>query len=245
MAGGGSDDGRPATAADIPAPYTVAVDAAGNVYVADIGTNRIRKISTAGLVSTAAGTGTSGFSGDGGPATQAQLASPYSVISDSAGNLYIADQLNSRVRRVDGASGVITTVAGGGTNLGEGVPATAAQLSFPLAVALDAAGNLYIADAGTNRVRKVSAASGAITTIAGTGMPGSTGDGGPATAAQLNTPNGLALDRGGDVYVTQGINNRVRRISAANGTISTIAGTGTPGFSGDGGPGTAAQLSQP
>jgi sugar lactone lactonase YvrE len=241
---GFSGDGGPATNAGLPEPYGVAVDAAGNLYIVDINNHRVRKVSVSGTITTVAGNGTPGFSGDGGPATNARLAYPTGVAVDAAGNLYIADRLNSRVRKVS-TSGTITTVAGDGSAgfSGDGGPATNAQLAGPYGVAVDAAGNLYIADFQNSRVRKVST-SGTITTVAGDGSFGFSGDGGPATNAQLAGPNGVAVDAAGNLYIADINNHRVRKVSTS-GTITTVAGNGTPGFSGDGGPATNARLRPP
>ena len=240
---GFSGDGGPASSAELSYPYGVTLDASGNLYFADLGNNRVRKVDGTGTITTVAGAGSYGFSGDGGPATSAELAQPTGVAVDSSGDLYIADNSNNRVRKVD-SSGTITTVVGGGiSGLGDGGPATAAQLNQPVGVAVDGSENLYIADAGNSRVRKVDG-SGTITTVAGTGGFGFSGDGGPATAAQLNSPYGVALDGSGNLYIGDTGNQRVRRVNGS-GTISTVAGTGTQGFSGDGGPATAAQLRDP
>jgi sugar lactone lactonase YvrE len=241
---GYSGDGGPATAARLNlAPYGggVAVDGAGNVYFADASNHRVRKVSAAGTITTVAGTGVRGFSGDGGPATRAQLFTPDDVALDREGNLYIADVVNDRVRRV-GRDGTITTVAGSGRNGfgGDGGPATAARLTLPDGVAVDGQGNLYISDTGNHRVRKVSRA-GTITTIAGNGTRAYGGDGGPATQAQLFSPEGLAVDGRGNVYIVDSRNFRIRKVSP-QGTITTFAGTGVSGFSGDGGPATRARL---
>ena len=240
-------DGGAAVAAQLNQPRDVALDGAGNLYFADRGNHRIRKVDAAGMISTAAG---GGLGGDGGPAVAAQLNRPTDVALDGAGNLYIADAGNRRIRKVDAAGG-ISTVAGDGTQGfgGDGGPAVEAFLSFTSAVALDAAvaldgaGNLYIADAGNQRIRKVDAA-GVITTVAGDGTPGFGGDGGPAVAARLNGPRGVALDAAGNLYIADLGNQRIRKVDAAGG-ISTVAGDGTPGFGGDGGPAVAAQLSFP
>ncbi len=242
---GYSGDGGPATQAQLDFPEGVALDEAGNLYIADTWNHRIRKVDAAGVITTVAGDGTFGYGGDGGPATQAQLSQPDDVALDEAGNLYITDHGNNRIRRVD-AAGTITTVAGGGrpaASLGDGGPATQARLASPEGVALDEAGNLYIADLGNHRIRRVDAA-GTIATVAGTGEPGYSGDGGPATQAQLHSPFGVALDAAGNLYIADTQYNRIRRVDAA-GTIATVAGTGEPGYSGDGGPATQAQLSQP
>jgi sugar lactone lactonase YvrE len=240
VCGGFSGDGGPATSASLSQPVGVAVDPAGNLYIADSQDNRVREVSN-GTITTIAGNGIEGFSGDGGPATSAALYDPTSVALDSAGNLYIADPGNNRVRKLSG--GFITTVAGNGIHgfSGDGGPATSAALNFPSGVAVDAAGDLYIADNGNHRIRKVSG--GTITTVAGNGNPGFSGDGGTATAASLHSPTQVAVDAAGNVYVADLANNRIRKVSG--GIIATIAGNGTPGFSGDGGPATSASLDLP
>ena len=239
---GFSGDGGPATQAQIVAPLGVAVDGAGNLYIADSDNRRIRKVDSAGTITTVAGTGEFGFSGDGGPATQAELYRPYGVAVDGAGNLYIADSDNRRIRKVDSA-GTITTVAGTGEFgfSGDGGPATQAQIGYSRGVAVDGAGNLYIAD--RFRIRKVDSA-GTITTVAGTGEGGFSGDGGPATQAQISAPYGVAVDGAGNLYIADSDNHRIRKVDSA-GTITTVAGTGEFGFSGDGGPATQAELYRP
>jgi uncharacterized protein (TIGR03437 family) len=234
-----SGDGGPATSASLFYPVGVAVDSAGNLYVAERQDNRIRKVS-GGTITTVAGSGDTGFSGDGGPATSASVDYPGGVAVDSTGNLYIADSGNGRIRKVSG--GIITTVAGngGGGFSGDGGPATSASLG-PIGVAVDSDGNLYISDLGNSRVRKVSG--GTITTIAGGGAFRFSGDGGPATSALFNAPEGLTLDSAGNLYIADFANNRIRKVSG--GTITTIAGNGAFGFSGDGGPATSASLNEP
>ena len=188
----GLGDGGPATA-PFMGPFDVAVDSAGTLYIADDGHQSIRKVDSSGIITTVAGNGKAGFSGDGGPATGAALNGPGGIAFDSAGNLYIADLSNNRIRKVDTA-GIITTVAGNGVNgfSGDGGPATSAALANPHAVAVDSAGNLYIADTNNFRVRKVNSA-GIITTFAGTGTVGFSGDGGPATSALITGPKGMML----------------------------------------------------
>jgi uncharacterized protein (TIGR03437 family) len=234
---GFSGDNGPATDAQLSHAEGLAVDAAGNLYIADLGNNRIRMVSN-GVITTVAGNGTLGFSGDHGVATGAQLNFPLGVAVESDGNVYIADTYNNRIRRVSG--GVITTVAGNGLagSGGENGPATGAQLNLPQGVAVDVDGNVYIADAGSSRVYKVS--NGVITTVAGNGTPGYSGDNGPATSAQLNQPQGVAVDAARNLYIADTFDNRVRKVS--NGVITTVAGNGTVGLSGDNGPATAAQL---
>ena len=246
VAGGGSSlgDGGAATAAQLNSPAGVAPDGLGSLYIADTSNHRIRKVDAAGVITTVVGDGTQGYGGDGGAAVAAQLSSPYGVAPDGAGNLYIADRNNNRIRKVD-AAGVITTVAGDGRRGygGDGGAAVAAQLNFPTGVAPDGAGNLYIADRNNNRIRKVDAA-GAITTVAGDGTQGFGGDGGAAVAAQLNLPTVVAPDGSGNLYVADRNNNRIRKVDAA-GVITTVAGDGAFGYGGDGGAAVAAQLNRP
>jgi RHS repeat-associated protein len=241
---GFSGDGGPATAAQLDSPYAAAVDAGGNILIADTGNYRVRRVSPSGIITTVAGTGVAGFSGDGGPATAAQLSGVTDIKADAAGNILIADYGNYRVRRVD-TNGVITTVAGNGVVgfSGDGGPATAAQLRSPNGVAVDAAGNILIVDRLDQRVRRVDT-SGVITTVAGNGVVGFSGDGGPATAAQLYGPWAIAVDPAGNILIADNNNARVRRVDT-NGVITTVAGNGVVGFSGDGGPATAAQLGYP
>jgi sugar lactone lactonase YvrE len=197
-----------------------------------------------GIINTVAGTGTSGFSGDGGPATAARLNAPRTMAVDRAGNMYIIDTGNHRARRVDTA-GRITTIAGTGTAgfSGDGGPATSARLNTPHGIAVDGAGNVYIADPPNQRIRKVDT-SGRITTVAGNGSSGYNGDGIPATSARLNYPKGVEIGPDGLLYIADNNNHRVRKVDAA-GIIRTVAGTGSSGFSGDGGPATAARLAEP
>jgi sugar lactone lactonase YvrE len=240
---GFSGDEGPAIAAKLFKPYGLAVDSGGNLFIADSYNQRVRKVSPAGVISTFAGNGRNAFAGDGGPATQAQFY-PFGIGLNSAGNLYIADWSNNRIRRVTPA-GVITTVAGSATKgfFGDGGPATAARLSGPYDVTVDGSGNLYIADTGNNRIRKVTSA-GVISTVAGNNTNGWSGDGGPAIAASLSSPESVAVDGQGNLYIADSGNNRIRKVTPV-GTISTIAGTGVSGFSGDGGPAASAQLSAP
>jgi uncharacterized protein (TIGR03437 family) len=237
-------DGGPAGAASLNSPYTVARDTWGSFYIADTFNHRIRKIRLDGSIITIAGNGTRGFSGDGGPATNAALIEPYGVTADSAGNVYFADQGNHRVRKIN-AQGLISTVAGNGVGAasGDGGAATSASLNFPSGVAVDASNNLYIADSLNERIRKV-VTDGTITTIAGNGVRGSSGDGGPATGASLNFPSGVAVDANGNVYIADSGNHRIRKVGT-NRTITTVAGTGAPGFGGDGGAATGALLNLP
>ncbi len=241
-----SGDGGPATSASLNGPGGVALDTAGNIYIADSGNNRIRKVSAvSGIITTVAGNGMSAFSGDNGPALGASLSGPTGVAVDAAGNIYIADTSNYRIRKVSAASGIITTAAGGGSG-GDGGPAASASLSGPTGVNLDAAGNIYIADTYNSRIRKVRAASGIITTVAGNGTAGFSGDGGPALSASLYNPSSVALDGSGNMYIADNYSKgHIRQVSAASGNIITLAGNGLFQFAGDGGPATSAVLYSP
>lgn len=240
---GSAGDGGPATSAEFVDPVAVAVDQAGNVYIADSAGNRVRKVAAGtGIITTVAGGG-NGLLGDGGPATSATLSNPYSVVLDSAGNLYIADMGHDRVRVVSAATGIISTYAGNGTitgPAGDGGAAINAVL-LPYSIALDATGNLYITDTFHNTLRKVDAASGNISTIAGNGTAGFAGDGGPATAAQVG--GSLAIDAQGNIYISAFA--EVRKIDAKTGIISSVAGTKYLGYGGDGGAAEAASLRSP
>jgi uncharacterized protein (TIGR03437 family) len=239
-----SGDGGPATSAVLNYVRDLAVDGSGNIYVTELFGFRVRKISTTGIISTVAGNGTEAYSGDGGPASLAQLDIPWGVVADSGGNLYISDSGNHTIRKI-AASGVITTVAGAGIAgySGDGGPAAGARLNTPLGIAMDAGGNLYVADCHNQRIRMISSG-GAITTVAGNGSMGYAGDGGPAVGAELACPHGVAVDPAGNIYIGDTENNRVRKVTPA-GVISTIAGTGTQGFTGDGRPAAGAQLCAP
>src|ERR1017187_4920775 len=234
----------PAVQAPLGHLFGVAVDNAGSYYVADPSNNLVLKVNASGTLNTVAGNGSSGYSGDGGPATSAALYGPYGVAVDGAGNLFIADTRNERIRKVNTA-GIITTVAGNGTYgySGDGGPATSAALYGPYGVAVDGAGNLYIADQGNNRIRMVGLA-GIITTVAGNGTHGYSGDGGPATSAELYAPEGVAVDNAGDLLIADTGNNRIRQVKSG-GTVSTVAGNGIDSYSGDGGLATSASLVEP
>jgi len=245
---GFSGDGDRAVNARLWKPTDVAVDGAGNLYIADSVNNRIRKVTIAdGWISTVAGDGAAGYSGDGGEATMASLNLPYGVVVDTAGNLFIADALNHCVRKVDAITRRITTIAGMGVlgYSGDGGPATAAQLNFPTDVALDGAGNLYIADSSNHRIRKVDAVTGVITTVAGNGIGDYAGDGGPSTAASLYVPTDIALDSAGNLLIADSNNLRIRVVYTPTGLISTVAGNGSIGYSGDGGLAVLASLYTP
>jgi sugar lactone lactonase YvrE len=242
--GGSTGDGGPATSAQLNDPQGVAVDALGDVFIADYGNNVIREVMPDGIIRTVAGDGLAGFSGDGGPATSAKLDDPVAVAVDASGDLFIADYGNARIREVP-SDGTIHTVAGTGVSgfSGDGGPATSAELGSPVDVAVDAAGDLFIADIGNQRIREVTP-DGIIHTVAGDGLAGYSGDGGPATSAELNVPYGVAVDASGDLFIADDFNNRVREVTP-DGIIHTIAGLGPAGFSGDGGPATSAMLSGP
>ncbi|AEH11730.1 NHL repeat containing protein [Candidatus Protofrankia datiscae] len=236
-------DGGPATQAELNSPATTAVDSDGNVYISDSHNHRIRKIDPLGIITTIAGTGTAGFSGDGGPATAAQLNEPYGLAVATDDSIYISDYENQRIRKID-PLGIITTIAGTGTAgfSGDGGPALQAQIKNPNNLAVAADGTLYISELGNARIRKVSP-NGVITTVAGNGTSGYGGDGGPATAAQLRVPS-VALSPDGVLYIADYSNERIRRV-ATNGVITTVAGNGTAGSAGDGAAAIRAQLSSP
>jgi Bacterial Ig-like domain (group 3)/NHL repeat len=238
---GFSGDSGPAKLASLSGPTQIVADAAGNLYFADRKNNRVRKIDASGNISTVAGSAFQGFAGDYGPAISAMLSAPDGVALDPAGNLYIADTANHRIRKV--STGIITTVAGNGTPgfCGEGYVATAACLSWPRGVAVDGSGNIWIADTDNQRVRVVMG--GIMYTYAGTGVQGDSGDYGPATSAQLNLPSTVTADSAGNIYVTDSGNNRVRVMN--NGIIKPFAGTGNPVYSGDGDQAVTAGMSFP
>jgi hypothetical protein len=241
-------DGGAATTARLNSPYRVAVDRSGNLFIADLDNQRIRRVDAAtGIITTVAGNGISGYSGDGGAATNASLNSPTDMALDRAGNLFIADFYNARIRRVDAATGIITTVAGNGISdySGDGGAATNAMLNFTYGVAVDSSGNLFIADTGNSCVRRVDTGTGIITTVAGNGGIGYSGDGGAATNARLNGPFDVALDGAGNLFIADFYNARIRRVDAATGMITTVAGNGHSGYNGDGGAATSAKLYGP
>ncbi len=239
---GYNGDGISAFSAEIGNPSGIAIDSLNNIYFTDVSNNRIRKIGFNGIISTIGGNGTQGFSGDNGPATSAEIYQPHFIAVDKIGNVYFTDSDNQRVRKIS-TTGIITTIAGTGSigYTGDNGPATAAELNFPTGICVDKQQNIYITDENNNCVRKITAATGIISTIAGNGTNGFSGDNGPAIAAELNSPWGLCMDVSGNVYISDNVNFRVRMINTS-GIISTIAGNGTSGFSGDGGLATSAEL---
>ena len=247
VAGTGIDgfegDGKLAHQAQLNAPNDVAIDKFGNLYIADWYNARIRKVAPGGAITTIAGTGKTGYSGDGGPATAAELNYPNRVAVDTNGNVYIADVFNSCVRKIDD-KGVITTFMGVRANryVPDNDLSTLPSLSYPSGIAADKAGNVYIADRVNSVIFKVNS-EGVVSTLAGNGYAGFSGDNGPATAAQLNSPNGLAVDDSGVVYFTN-TDNRIRKINK-DGIISTIGGNGIAGYTGDGGMATAGEFNNP
>jgi uncharacterized protein (TIGR03437 family) len=250
---GYSGDGGKATAAQLSKIEGIAVDTSGNVYIGDTGNNLVREVSTSGIITTFAGTpGTSGYGGDGGGATGAFLSLPAGLAFDKAGNLYIADTGNNVIRKVAPStgttSGTITTYAGsfanGKTYLGDGGPASKAGMYAPVAVAVDTSGNLYIADTNNNVVRKVST-NLIISTLAGNGNPGFSGDGGNPAFAKLSHPNGVTVDSTGNVYIADTLNSRIRLVSPNSTTINTVIGTGQAAYYGDNGPGLQAAVNFP
>lgn len=234
-------DGRNATSVDLFEPARVAFDSAGNLYFTESYYERVFRVSTAGTLTGVAGTGVAGFSGDGGPATAAQLENPQGLAVDAAGNIYVG--VAERIRRIS-PDGAIRTIAGTGVYgySGDGGPATAAQIHDPAAICVDASNNIYFSDEEFHVVRKISA-DGRISTVAGTGRPGFSGDGGPGQSAQLNNPIGLAVDAGGNLYIADSANQRIRRLRG--GVITTYAGNGEFGYTGDGKAATSASLFNP
>jgi gliding motility-associated-like protein len=242
---GYAGNGAQATLATLNGPYSICLDAADNLYIAETGNNIVRKINTAtGIISTYAGNGTAGYSGDGLAATSATLKAPIGLTFDNLGNLYISDRSNFVIRKVS-ASGIISTIAGTpgvAGNSGDGGMATSAKISSPEDIAIDVNDNIYIADAGTNSVRKINKL-GIITTFAGKGTVGYTGDGGRADSAKLNGPLGVVIDRFDNIYIADH-NNVIRKVTPS-GIISTFAGTGIAGYGGDGGNPDTCKLNDP
>lgn len=241
---GYSGDGGLATAAELSDVMAVAVDPQGNVYIADASNRRIRKVTLDGRINTIAGIGVEGFSGDGGPAISAMIGRPVALAFDGSGNLYFADSTNQRIRKITTA-GTILTVAGNGVDAysGDGGQAVSASLGFPIGIAFDPSGNLYVADGDNNRVRKITPG-GIISTVAGNGQGTFAGDGGQAASASINIPSDVAVDSQTNLYIADAGNNRVRKVDSS-GTITTVAGTGNNGYSGDGSSAVQAMLNYP
>ena len=242
-------DGGPAAEARLNNPFDVAFDAAGNLFLSDTFNHCVRKVDArTGVITTVAGVGKAGFSGDGGPATSARMNEPYGVVLDRDNNLYVADRLNRRVRRVDARTGVITTVAGDGSKgaSGDGGPAPRAGLVEPNGLALDRqGGRLLIADVADHRVRAMDLAAGTIATFAGTGRGRHDGDGGPARDASIHGPRAVEVGPDGTIFVLERQGNSLRAVDPRTGSISTFAGTGAKGDSGDGGPARDARFNGP
>jgi trimeric autotransporter adhesin len=250
---GYSGDGGLATLSKISYPQGVAVDASGNVYISDTSNYRIRLLTVrTGIITTVAGDGTLGYGGDGGLATSSRLSNTEGIAVDALGNIYVADQFNNRIRMITKETGVITTVAGNGGNgaftfNGDGGEATSALVDNPYDVAVDVSGNLYISETERNRIRMVTKSTGLISTVAGDGTAEYTGNGGLATSAGLSNPYGVAVDISGNLFITQGTkdDHRIRMVTKSTGIITTVAGTGPYGYSGDGGQATSAKLNAP
>ena len=243
---GYSGNGGAANLARLNAPFAVATDAAGNVYIADNGNNTIRVVNAAGIIRNYAGNGVAGYSGNGDTAHLGSLNGPQGIALDQVGNLYIADAVNNVIRMVAAGTRIMSTYAGNGTlgNGGNGGSATAASLYTPSGVATDAFGNLYIADQLNHVIRRVVASTGTIHVFAGTGAAGNSGDGGSALGAAMRFPSGVSVDGAGNVYIADQGNNNVRMVNTS-GVISHVAGTSTNGYSGNGGLAVSAQLASP
>ena len=243
---GFSGDGG-AVQAQLNDPTGIARGPDGALYVCDTANHRVRKISSDGTITTVAGTGEPGWSGDGGPATAAKLHEPYEVRFDPAGNVFWVERLSHTVRKLDRKTGIVTTVAGNGSAgfSGDGGPATRAQLSDPHSIGFDRAGDLYICDVRNHRLRKVAMKTGEISTFAGTGERKPTPDGARFAGVPLNGPRALDFDRQGNLWVALREGNAVYKLDLAQGTIHHVAGTGKKGFTGDGGPAKAATLNGP
>jgi DNA-binding beta-propeller fold protein YncE len=246
---GFAGDGGPAQAALLSGPFDVAFDSVGNLFFSDTFNHRIRRVDArSGTITTVAGNGEGGYAGDGGPAVQASLNEPYGIAIDRGGNIFIADRLNRRVRRIDAANGRITTLAGTGEAAysGDGGPAARAGLAEPNGLALDAEQrHLYIADVADHRVRIIDLASSAIATFAGAGAPEHGGDDGPAAEARIFGARAVKLGPDGTIYILERQGSSLRAVDAATGIITTIAGTTGRGYSGDGGPALAAVFDAP
>jgi DNA-binding beta-propeller fold protein YncE len=245
---GDTGDGGPAAQARLNQPFDVVLDSAGNLYLSDTGNHRVRRVDAkTGIITTVAGNGQKGFSGDGGPAVAARLDEPYGLVLDAGDNLYVADRLNARVRRIDAKTGVITTVAGDGQKRysGDGGPAINAGLVEPNGLAFDGRGRLFVADVADHRVRVVYLATGRIATFAGDGQGRHAGDDGPAETASLHGPRAVAVGADGTLYILERQGNSLRAVSPKDGTIRAVAGNGRKGNSGDGGPALDASFDGP
>jgi trimeric autotransporter adhesin len=250
-----SGDGGPSALAEIYMPWGICFDKRGNLFFSDNCNYRLREINTAGIITTIAGNGVNGYTGDGGPATAAELLYPQGLTVDDSGNLYDAEFRYNIVRKTIASSGIIITYAGNGGEgyTGDGGPATLASLNNPNGVRIDSLGNLYIVDCVNNVIREVLASSHIIITIAGngyeygSGVGSYSGDGGPATAAELNVPRGLGFDSAGNYYIADWHNNIIRKVTVSTGIITTVAGNYAygVGYSGDDGPATLAELNDP
>ncbi len=245
---GYSGDGGPADKAQLNSPFDVAYDIAGNLYISDTSNHCIRRVDArSGIITTVAGIGEPGFSGDGGLATAARLNEPYGLAIDARGNIYFADRLNRRVRHIAVDTGIITTIAGNGTDRdsGDRGPATEAGIVEPNGLALDGRGRLYIADVAGHRVRVYQVPTQILESYAGTGQPRHEGDGGPAEAAALFGPRAVEVGPDGTVYILERNGNTLRAVSPVDGVITTVAGTGKKGYTGDGGPARDATFNGP
>jgi sugar lactone lactonase YvrE len=245
---GYSGDGGLATSAQLSYPYGVAIDASGNIYISDLSNFRIRMVTkSTGIITTVAGSGVYGYSGDGGQATSASLIYIHDVATDAWGNIYFADSI--RIRMVTKSTGIVTTVAGaeGQGYSGDGGQATEAILYNPRGVTVDTSGNIFFADSSDYRIRMVTKSTGIITTVAGIAHNYNpySGDGGLATAAHLNSPIGLAVDVSGNIFIADAGNSRIRMVTKRTGVITTVAGNGVQDYSGDGGLATSASFKFP
>jgi streptogramin lyase len=244
---GFSGDGGPAVKAQLNDPAGIVRGRDGTLYICDTANHRIRKVARDGKITTIAGTGEPGWSGDGGPAAAAKLNEPYEVRLDAAGNLFWVERLSHAVRRRDAKTGIVGTVAGNGTAgfSGDGGPATHAQLNEPHSIGLDRRGDLYIADVRNHRIRKVDMRTGAISTFAGTGERKPTPDGAPFANAPLHGPRALDFDKAGNLWLALREGNAILKLDLSNGTVHHVAGNGTKGFTGNGGPAKEASLDGP
>jgi len=244
--GGYSGDGGPATSALLYYPMGLAIDANNNLYIADSGNNVVRFITASGTISTIAGTGTAGNGASGGLATATSLNGP-SGVAISNGMLYIADTNNNLIRKVDLSTGILTTFAGTGAAAlsGDGGAAISAAFDKPQGIYIDSSGNMFVCDTSNHSVRKIAASTSIVTTVAGNGTYGSGGDGGLATGAVLSGPTDVVANSGGDLYIADPSNNVIRKVTASTGNITTVAGSGVSGYSGNGQSATSAELDQP